>query len=420
MGRVYHYWQVIKVKSKDGKIKYLEVSQLIEEIINEAIEVEASDIHIEPESETTRIRFRIDGDLIKICDIPSERQSEIITRIKILSNLDIAERRLPQDGRISWNDSKDTDLRVAITPVIHGEKAVIRILNSTRYDMRLDKFGFSEENYNTLKGILSKSSGMLISTGPTGCGKSTTLYALIRELNNVDANIITIEDPVEFKIKGINQTQVNEKAGMDFSIGLRSMLRSDPDIIMVGEIRDKKTAEIAIRAAITGHLLLSSLHTMDSYSAIIRLLDMGIEPYLIASALAGVQSQRLVKRLCPHCSAKMEPNISQLNIIKSVIGDIGDVNLKAPLGCEHCTNGFRGRQVISEVFEIDEDFINAIKNKSDINTLRKIGEEKGIKSLVYDGLSRVIKGELYIDDVLRHAYNLGECNGQIQSIKKDS
>lgn len=395
-----------------GKIKNLEATELIENIINDAIEREASDIHIEPEIDATRVRFRIDGDLVKVCDVPSERQSEIIARIKILSKLDIAERRLPQDGRISWEDKRGTDLRVAITPVIYGEKAVIRILNSTRYDMKLNKFGFSKENYNTLTGILNKSSGMLICTGPTGCGKSTTLYALIREMNNEVSNIITIEDPVEFKIKGINQTQVNEKAGMSFSRGLRSMLRSDPDIIMVGEIRDSETAEIAIRAAITGHLLLSSLHTMDSYSAIIRLLDMGIEPYLIASALAGVQSQRLVKKLCPHCSEKMEANISQTNLIKSVIGDIDRFVLKSPRGCEHCTNGFKGRQVISEVFEIDEDFIEAIKNKSDINTLRKIGEEKGIKSLVYDGLSRVIKGELYIEDVLRHTYNLGECNGQ--------
>lgn len=410
--RVYLIWRVIYLNNIFEIINDLEATELIEYIINKAIEKEASDIHIEPEQDTTRIRFRIDGDLIKVCDVPSARQSEIITRIKILSNLDIAERRLPQDGRISWQDSKDTDLRVAITPVIYGEKAVIRILNSTRYDMKLDKFGFSEANYHTLTGILNRSSGMLICTGPTGCGKSTTLYALIRELNNEDSNIITIEDPVEFKIKGINQTQVNEKAGMNFSRGLRSMLRSDPDIIMVGEIRDGETAEIAIRAAITGHLLLSSLHTMDSYSAIIRLLDMGIEPYLIASALAGVQSQRLVKKLCPNCSVDLEPTLSQENIIKSVIGDANEIHLKAPIGCEHCTNGFKGRQVISEVFEIDEDFIDAIKSKSDINTLRKIGEKKGIKSLVYDGLSRVIKGELFIEDVLRHAYNLGEYNGQ--------
>lgn len=410
--RVYLIWWVIYLNNIFEIINDLEATELIEYIINKAIEREASDIHIEPEQDTTRIRFRIDGDLIKVCDVPSARQSEIITRIKILSNLDIAERRLPQDGRISWQDSKDTDLRVAITPVIYGEKAVIRILNSTRYDMKLDKFGFSEANYHTLTGILNRSSGMLICTGPTGCGKSTTLYALIRELNNEDSNIITIEDPVEFKIKGINQTQVNEKAGMNFSRGLRSMLRSDPDIIMVGEIRDGETAEIAIRAAITGHLLLSSLHTMDSYSAIIRLLDMGIEPYLIASALAGVQSQRLVKKLCPNCSVDLEPTLSQENIIKSVIGDANEIHLKAPIGCEHCTNGFKGRQVISEVFEIDEDFIDAIKSKSDINTLRKIGEKKGIKSLVYDGLSRVIKGELFIEDVLRHAYNLGEYNGQ--------
>lgn len=410
--RVYLIWRVIYLNNIFEIINDFEATELIEYIINKAIEREASDIHIEPEQDTTRIRFRIDGDLIKVCDVPSARQSEIITRIKILSNLDIAERRLPQDGRISWQDSKDTDLRVAITPVIYGEKAVIRILNSTRYDMKLDKFGFSEANYHTLTGILNRSSGMLICTGPTGCGKSTTLYALIRELNNEDSNIITIEDPVEFKIKGINQTQVNEKAGMNFSRGLRSMLRSDPDIIMVGEIRDGETAEIAIRAAITGHLLLSSLHTMDSYSAIIRLLDMGIEPYLIASALAGVQSQRLVKKLCPNCSVDLEPTLSQENIIKSVIGDANEIHLKAPIGCEYCTNGFKGRQVISEVFEIDEDFIDAIKSKSDINTLRKIGEEKGIKSLVYDGLSRVIKGELFIEDVLRHAYNLGEYNGQ--------
>ncbi len=392
-------------------IENFEVMDLIDSIIDEAISKEASDIHIEPGKDKTRIRFRVDGDLVPAFELPSNRHSEVVTRIKILSDLDIAERRLPQDGRISWKDSVDTDLRIAITPVLHGEKAVIRILNSSRYNMKLDEFGFSTDNLKTLKRIINKSSGMLISTGPTGCGKSTSLYALIKELNNDDVNIITIEDPVEFKISGVNQMQVNEKAGMNFSVGLRSMLRSDPDIIMVGEIRDGETAGIAVRAAITGHLILSTLHTIDSYSAVIRLMDMGIEPYLIASALAGVQSQRLVKKLCPICSKDYVPNQSQKHLIESIIGSDANIKLKRPVGCDSCIGGFKGRQVISEVFEIDNDFIEAIKNKADINRLRQIGEEKGVKTLIYDGIIRAINGEVMLDDVLKHSFNLGENYG---------
>ncbi|MDO5717750.1 MAG: GspE/PulE family protein [Tissierellia bacterium] len=391
-------------------IEEFNVVDFLDLIINEAINFQASDIHIEPDEDYTRIRYRIDGDLINIYRISKSRHSELITRIKILSNLNIAERRLPQDGRIGWSDDEKTDLRIAICPVVCGEKVVIRILNTSRYNISLDEFGFPKENYDKLKNMISRSSGMLISSGPTGCGKSTTLYALIRELNVENRNIITIEDPVEFRIRGINQIQVNDKSGMSFSTGLRSILRADPDIIMVGEIRDSETAQIAIRAAITGHLILSSLHTYDSYSAIIRLMDMGIEPYLIASALAGVQSQRLVKKLCPECSRPYQPDMRIRSIIQSVLGDNVELNLKKPIGCEKCFEGFKGRQVISEVFTVDEDMVSAIKRKADISELRNIGKDNCVKSILHDGLNRACRGEVYIEDVLRES--IGDWNGK--------
>ena len=271
-----------------------DIVKYVDDVISKAIDKMASDIHFEATSKESLVRIRIDGTLIKLSSIPLRHHQEVIARIKILSELDIAERRLPQDGRISLGD---IDLRVAIIPAINGENIVIRVLNNDKVSLDFNELGLNKYVSENLKKMCLKSSGLILSTGPTGCGKTTTLYSLIKLLNKVDTNIMTIEDPIEYRIDGTQQIQVNNAVGMTFSRGLRSMLRSDPDIIMVGEIRDTETAEISIRAAITGHLLFTTLHTLDSYSAIIRLIDMGIEPYLIASSISAIQSQRFVKEL---------------------------------------------------------------------------------------------------------------------------
>lgn len=378
-------------------IKFTDVPSLIEDIINKAIEKGASDIHIEEMGEVTRFRFRIDGDLMTVYTINIEKHQEIITRIKILANLDIAEKRLPQDGRISWIKDR-VDLRISVVPVLEFEKIVIRILDSRKYEKTLDQLDFPASNLETINKIIGKKSGMLISTGPTGCGKSTTLYSILKKLNEERVSIMTAEDPVEYKVEGLTQMQVNEKIGLSFARSLKSMLRSDPDVIMVGEIRDEETAEIAIRSAITGHLVLSTLHTFDSYSAIIRLLDMGIERYLLSSALAGIQSQRLVKKLCPHCSRPRKASKQELAILDNF--SISHEGLKEAVGCPKCNKGYLGRKVISEIFEVDDDFIRLIKAGADIRDFRNLGREKDIKSMLEDGLEKASQGQVDISEVL--------------------
>lgn len=377
----------------------MNIPEFLDKLISEAVKLKASDIHIEPMDGPTTIRLRTDGELFDYSNCPQNKHPELIARIKILSDLDIAERRLPQDGRFTTQE--DLDLRVSIIPTIWGEKAVIRLLN-TKEILCLEDFDFPEENLRRLERISQRKSGMLISTGPTGCGKSTTLYALIRQLNNEKVNIITAEDPVEFQIPGVNQIQILDKAGYTFEKALRAMLRADPDIIMLGEIRDFETAEIAIRAAITGHLLLTTLHTFDAYAGIIRLLDMGIEPYLVASSLSGIQSQRLIKVLCHHCKTDYQPNSQELAVFNNKIASLG--SFKAPVGCDKCKEGYKGRQAISEVFEIDQDFTKLIKEKPDIASLRRLGQEKQIKTMLDDGLARVAQGDLYLPDVLKAVF----------------
>ena len=278
------------------------IVKLLNSIIEQAVRERASDIHIEPYADDIRVRFRIDGDLREVMTLSKTSHSAIITRIKIIGKMNIAEKRIPQDGRVeSKIAGRDIDMRISTLPTVYGEKTVIRLLDRSNFNFKKESLGFSEKDLNTLNKMISQPYGMLLVTGPTGSGKTTTLYAILQDLNRKEKNIITVEDPVEYKLKGINQVQVNAKAGLTFASGLRSILRQDPDIIMVGEIRDNETAEIAVRAAITGHLVLSTLHTNDSPSTVARLIDMGIESYLVSSALVGVVSQRLVKKLCPKC-----------------------------------------------------------------------------------------------------------------------
>lgn len=382
-----------------------DVVSFLDDLIDLSVSRKASDIHIELDTEATYVRLRVDGDLVRIVSLPLNFHQEIITRVKILSDLDIAERRLPQDGRISWKNQ--VDLRVSIIPTINGEKAVIRILNNEKNSLSLEDLNLSQDVKDRLVKTISLSSGALISTGPTGCGKTSTLYALLKILNKAETNIISVEDPVEYRINGISQIQVNSSINMTFARGLRSILRSDPDIIMVGEIRDGETAEIAVRAAITGHLVLTTLHTVDSYSAIMRLMDMGVEPYLLASSITGIQSQRLVKTLCPYCSRDYKPDLRQASLIKSLGGSL-DARFKKPVGCEKCIRGYKGRQAVSEMFLMDEDFISLVKSRADLASFRKLGREKGLKSLVEDGLLFAGQGLINLDDLINLSLNVGE------------
>lgn len=380
------------------------IIEYFDEVLRESIELGASDIHIQPRAEESLVRVRVDGDLVNLSSLPLDYHQELIARIKILSDMDIAERRLPQDGRMSYNDG--IDLRISTLSLASGETAIIRILNNQKSDLRLNDLNFNEPTTKALESFMMNNSGMFVSSGPTGSGKSTTLYAILQELKKERVNIITIEDPVEYKLEGAQQIQVNNAIGMTFSKGLRSILRSDPDIIMVGEIRDSETAQIAVRAAITGHLVLTSLHTTDAFTSIIRLIDMGVEPYLIASSLSCVQSQRLIKKLCPYCSESYKPLAGHIALMKDIIGkDARD--FKKPKGCTRCLGGYKGRQVISEIFTMDEDIMHLTKAKADLREFRKCASEKGFRSMLEDGLERVSRGQLYLDDVLRAVLSLG-------------
>lgn len=380
------------------------VIEYFDKILEKSIGLGASDIHIQPRAEESLVRVRVDGDLVNLSSIPLGYHQELIARIKILSDMDIAERRLPQDGRMSYNDS--IDLRISTLAVSGGETAIIRILNNQKSDLRLNDLSFSVSTTSALESFMMNNSGMFISSGPTGSGKSTTLYAILQELKKENVNIITIEDPVEYKLEGAQQIQVNNAIGMTFSKGLRSILRSDPDIIMVGEIRDSETAQIAVRAAITGHLVLTSLHTTDAFTSIIRLIDMGVEPYLIASALSCIQSQRLIKKLCPNCSESYQPSERHLALIKDILGN-NTWDFKKPKGCSQCLGGYKGRQVISEVFTMDQDIMRLTKEKADLREFRECAYKKGFKSMLEDGLERASQGQVYIDDVLRAVLSLG-------------
>ncbi|MGL5086541.1 MAG: GspE/PulE family protein, partial [Clostridium sp.] len=324
------------------------VIKLVDTIIQNAIRLKASDIHIEPFEKIVRVRNRIDGELQKALEIPKQSQSTLLTRIKILANLNIAEKRIPQDGRILTSiDGMAVDLRVSVLPTINGEKIVIRILSKTAEVITMESLGMVDDDKDKLKGIMEKPFGIILVTGPTGSGKSTTLYAVLTALNTIKTNIITVEDPVEYAIEGINQVAVNVKAGLTFASGLRSILRQDPDVIMVGEIRDGETAEIAIRASITGHIVLSTLHTNDAPSTVARLVDMGIEPYLVATSVNGIVAQRLVRKVCGRCSEPYEATDYEKNILGIDLHETLMINKGQ--GCPVCNfTGYKGRIGIYE------------------------------------------------------------------------
>ncbi|MBQ3597719.1 MAG: type II/IV secretion system protein [Clostridia bacterium] len=368
--------------------------RLVDSVIKEAVPYRASDIHIEPFEKNVRVRYRIDGDLQERAEFPIEAYSAICARLKILAGLNIAERRIPQDGRINMViGGKEFDFRVSTLPTVFGEKFVIRILDKTSFRFTRDDLGFTESENKIVDKMLAKPHGIILLTGPTGCGKTTTLYSFLKEINDSTKNIVTVEDPVEYVMQGINQTQVNTKANMTFAAALRSILRQDPDIIMVGEIRDEETAQIAVRSAITGHLVFSTLHTNDAPGAIVRLGDMGVPKYLVADALVGVIAQRLVKRLCPACKKKGRTTAKEMDIL----GINEPVSIARPQGCQFCGNtGYKGRIAVHEIMYMNDNMRAAVLSESDPEKLRKISMENGMvplrnacRNLVFNGYTSV-------------------------------
>ena len=372
--------------------------RLVDSIIKEAVPYRASDIHIEPFEKNVRVRYRIDGDLQQRAEFPIEAYSAICARLKILAGLNIAERRVPQDGRINMLiGGKEYDFRVSTLPTVFGEKFVIRILDKTSFQMTRMDLGFTEEENVVVDKMLAKPHGIILLTGPTGCGKSTTLYSFLKEVNDSTVNIVTVEDPVEFTMQGINQTQVNTKANMTFAAALRSILRQDPDIIMIGEIRDEETAEIAVRSAITGHLVFSTLHTNDAPGAIVRLGDMGVQNYLVADALVGVIAQRLVKRLCPACKKKGRTTAKEMEIL----GINEPVTIARPQGCQFCNNtGYKGRVAVHELMYMNENMKAAVVSENNLEKLRKISIENGMVPLWSSCRNLVFNGSTSIQELM--------------------
>lgn len=383
-------------------------------IIQQAVKERASDIHVEPQERGVRIRYRIDGVLHEIMTLPKYIQAPLISRYKIMAEMNIAERRLPQDGRIPIRvEGKDYDLRVSSIPV-HlssgmGEKIVMRILDKTSILIGLEKLGFTPEVQAQLEELVIQPNGMVLSTGPTGSGKTTTQYSVLHKLNSIEKNIITIEDPVEYQLPGISQVQVNRKAGLTFANALRSFLRQDPDIIMVGEMRDLETAEIAIEASLTGHLVLTTLHTNDAPSAVIRMIDMGVEPYLISATVIGVLAQRLARRLCPHCKEPYEVPAADLRRFGFRPEHPEQmVTLWRGRGCESCRyTGFRGRIGIFELMRVNDEIAELIVRRAPLADIRDAAKANGMHELREDGLLKVLEGVTTPDEVMRVVFTAG-------------
>ncbi|MDR2567382.1 MAG: Flp pilus assembly complex ATPase component TadA [Bifidobacteriaceae bacterium] len=374
-------------------------------LISQAIHDGCSDIHLEPEEHDLRVRYRIDGVLHEMQNAPKSIQSQVISRIKIMSNIDIAERRKPQDGRISIEvDGGNVDLRVATLPTVWGEKVVMRILNTSAVEVDLRKLSFSDDSFNKFKASYTKPYGMILATGPTGSGKSTTLYAAIREISRPEVNIITIEDPVEYRMSGINQIQVNPKAGLTFASALRSILRADPDVVLVGEIRDGETAKIAVEAALTGHLVLSTLHTNDAPSAVTRLTEMGIEPFLVASALDCVVAQRLARRLCERCRQPFAVTEAERKVLTEdwVFKEPPPTQLYRPAGCSACANtGYKGRMAVHEIMNMSKELEHMTALRKSTRELNELAAQQGMISLRQDGWAKVAKGMTSVEELLR-------------------
>ncbi len=377
------------------------VIRFVHSVLFRAIRERSSDIHFEPYEKELVVRNRVDGILYPMVTAPRKWHAPAVSRVKVMAGLDIAERRLPQDGRIRIRlGGKEIDIRVSTVPTSFGERAVLRILDRTHILLGLTDLGLADSDLASLERFLARSNGILLVTGPTGSGKTTTLYAALRRLDSGTKNIITIEDPVEYQIRGIGQIQVNPKIQLTFAGGLRSILRQDPDIIMVGEIRDAETAEIAIQASLTGHLVLSTLHTNDSASAVTRLVDMGIEPFLVASSLSGVIAQRLVRRLCPECKVPYEPGAGESRSIG--LSASPSVPFYRPAGCAKCLNtGYAGRTGLYEILPADEAIRSMILTRADADGIRALAVSRGMRTILAAGAEKVAEGVTSVEEVLR-------------------
>ncbi len=379
------------------------IIRLVNTIVRQAVTDRASDIHIEPYEKELIVRYRIDGILYQMFTPPKKYQGAIISRIKIMANLNIAENRLPQDGRIQLKvGGKDIDIRVSVFPTYWGERVVLRILNKTDMLFSLESLGFDDQDLVKFQKLIRKTHGIILVTGPTGSGKSTTLYSVLTSLNSRDVNILTVEDPIEYQLHGIGQMQVKPKIDLTFASGLRSILRQDPDIVMIGEIRDVETAEIAVQSALTGHRVFSTLHTNDAASGVTRLIDMGIEPFLIASSVNGFLAQRLIRMICPHCKTSYKPTQKELSEIGLKASQLKGGRLYKGKGCEKCLHtGYSGRSGIYELLIVSSDIRKLILDHADSGQIKEQAIKEGMNTLVQDGLIKAIEGVTTIEEVMR-------------------
>ena len=382
------------------------VIQLVDAILRDAVRRECTDVHFEPEARIVRTRFRIDGILLPSVTLPKTLQTAVVARIKLLADLDISKTRLPQDGKLSSKiDSRAVDMRVSTLPTVHGENVVLRILDKAKIVLSLEQLGFSERNFHVFSDAIKRPAGIILVTGPTGSGKTTTLYAALKALNTMDMKIATLEDPVEYELPVIRQSQVNVQAGLTFGKGLRSLLRQDPDVILVGEIRDAETIEVALRAAMTGHLVLSTLHTNSALGAIPRMLNMGVEPFMMASTLVAIVAQRLVRRLCRVCREKeTEPDPVACRALSITADEMA--GLYRAVGCDQCNDtGFRGRRAIAEVLCVTPALSAAIASMANHETLREIAIRDGMAMMNEEGRNLVLNGETSMQEALRHIWD---------------
>ncbi|MBT8224463.1 MAG: Flp pilus assembly complex ATPase component TadA [Dactylosporangium sp.] len=382
------------------------IVRYVNSLLAQAIQNRASDLHLEPTEHDMRVRYRIDGVLHELDTVPKAVQAALISRLKIMSNVDITERRVPQNGRITVHiNQRSVDLRTATLPTVWGEKVVLRVLDTGGIDLDLHKLGFTDNNYDRFAGSFRKPHGMVLVTGPTGSGKSTTLYATLAEINQPTTNIITVEDPVEYRLPGINQMQVDHKAGLTFAAVLPAILRSDPDIVLIGEIRDRVTAQLAVEAALTGHLVLSTLHTNDAPSAVTRLIEMGIEPFLVGSSVDCVLAQRLARRLCDWCRKEYAPTPAELAAARWPTAELGTPDtLWKPTGCRSCAGtGYRGRLALHEVMPVSEEIEKLTVNRAAAHDIQRAAQREGMPPLRVDGLVKAAEGLTSVQEVLRVA-----------------
>jgi type IV pilus assembly protein PilB len=390
----------------DGSMDVVEdapVIRMVNVLIQNAIKEGSSDIHVEPDRKHVRIRYRIDGVLYEMMSLPKFAHAPLISRLKIMADMNIAERRIPQDGRIHIRfDKRDYDMRVNMLPTVFGEKCVMRILDQSAVLIGLGRLGFTPEMMAELEELIVKPNGMVLATGPTGSGKTTTLYSILNRINSIEKNILTVEDPVEYQLPGVNQVSVNRKSGLTFPVAMRAFLRQDPDIIMVGEIRDLETAEIAVQASLTGHLVLSTLHTNDSPSTIVRLSDMGIEPFLISASIIGVIAQRLGRKLCERCKVPITLPLEAMERMRMTEAEMQAATFFKPVGCSECSNrGYRGRIGIYELLLLNEELGELIVRRAPLSEITQAALAAGMTSLAMDGMVKAQRGITTVEEVLR-------------------